>query len=111
CNCIVGFHASTQLTSFGSKSYWMSSYFEKVSLIQRIASDEVIEQAFAWLCEKRQHYHYNADVWQVRRWWQEKKAVVQAQLLAGTYRFRELRLIRGKERVTEMCGSRWMHWC
>ena len=76
-----------------------------MSLIQRIASDEVIEQAFAWLCEKRQHYHYNADVWQVRRWWQEKKVLVQAQLRAGTYQFRELRLIRGKERVTEMWAS------
>ncbi|MEH2000890.1 MAG: reverse transcriptase/maturase family protein [Nostoc sp.] len=74
-------------------------------LIEQIASDEVIEQAFAWLCDKRQHYHYNADVWQVRRWWAEKKALVQAQLLAGTYRFRELRRIRGKERVTEMWAS------
>ncbi|MEA5621538.1 hypothetical protein [Nostoc sp. UHCC 0251] len=45
---------------------------------------------------------YDADVWQVRRWWQEKKAVVQAQLWAGTYQFRELRRIQGKEGVTEM---------
>lgn len=76
-----------------------------MSLIEQIASDEVIESAFAWLCVKRQLYHYNADVWQVRRWWQEKKTQVQAQLLAGTFRFRELRLIRGKERVTEMWAS------
>lgn len=76
-----------------------------MGLIEQIASDEVIEQAFNWLCDKRQHYHYNADVWQVRRWWAEKKVLVQALLLAGTYRFRELRRIRGKERVTEMWAS------
>jgi len=28
------------------------------------------------LCQRRQHHHYNSDVWQVRRWWGEKKAAV-----------------------------------
>jgi hypothetical protein len=76
-----------------------------MDLIPQIASDEVLELAFAWLCDRRKQHHYNSDVWQVRRWWQEKKALVQAQLLAGTFRFRELRRIRRKERVTESWAS------
>jgi hypothetical protein len=73
----VGFDASTQPTRLLRVG---------MDLIAQIASDEVLDAAFAWLCERRKHHHYNSDVWQVRRWWDEKKALVQAQLLAGTYR-------------------------
>lgn len=74
------------------------------NLIAQIASDDVIDQAYQWLCRSRAHYHFNGDVWSLRRWWGEKKPRLQKQLLAGQYRFRELRLIRGKERTIE-----W--WC
>ena len=73
-------------------------------LIEQIASDEVLEAAYQWLCQKRSHYHFNSDVWQIRRWWTEKKADVQRLLLAGQYQFRELRLIRGEDRDVE-----WWH--
>ncbi len=46
-------------------------------LIDRIASDNVLDAAYSWLCEKRSHYHFNGDVWQVRRWWHEKKPLLQ----------------------------------
>ena len=78
--------------------------FNTLCLIEQIASEEVLEQAFLWLCQKRSHYHFNGDVWHLRRWWTEKKAYIQRLLLAGQYQFRELRLIRGKERYVE-----W--WC
>jgi hypothetical protein len=78
---------------------------EPRSLIKKVASDEVIDAAYRWLCERRQHYHYNNDVWQVRRWWTEKKPQLQAELLAGTYRFREQRLIRGEERTVELWAA------
>ena len=74
-------------------------------LIARIASDDVLEQAYQWLCQKRSHYHFNGDIWQLRRWWSEKKAYIQKLLLAGQYRFRELRLIRGKDRDVEWWSS------
>ena len=74
-------------------------------LIARIASDDVLEQAYQWLCQKRSHYHFNGDVWQLRRWWTEKKAYIQKLLLAGQYRFRELRLIRGTDRDVEWWSS------
>ena len=72
------------------------------ALIWQVASDRVIDLAYGWLCKRRQHYHCNNEVWQVRRWWTETKPILQAQLLAGTYWFREQRLIRGSERTVEL---------
>ncbi|NEO79424.1 hypothetical protein [Moorena sp. SIO4G3] len=74
-------------------------------LIDLIASDQVIDQAFEWVCLKRAHYHYNGDIWQLRRWWHEKKPRLQQQIRAGTYRFRELRQIKGKEHIIEWWSS------
>lgn len=74
-------------------------------LIDRIANDDVLDAAFQWLCEKRAHHHFNSDVWQVRRWWSEKKPVLQQQLRSGSYQFRELRLIRGEEQSIEFWSS------
>ena len=75
------------------------------TLLEKIASDETIDSAYKWLCEKRQHYHPNADIWQLRRWWHEKKPVLQAQILSGNFQFRELRLIRGEEKSIEWWSS------
>ncbi|NET51951.1 MAG: hypothetical protein F6K09_25610 [Merismopedia sp. SIO2A8] len=44
-----------------------------LQLIEQIASDEVLEAAFLWVCQKRAHYHFNGDIWQLRQWWSEKK--------------------------------------
>jgi len=65
-----------------------------MGLIDRITSDEVIDAAYDWLCKRRHEYHHNNDVWQLRRWWEEKKPRLIAQLRDGTYRFRELRCVR-----------------
>jgi len=73
-------------------------------LINLIASDEVLDAAYEWLWVKRAHYHFNGDIWHVRRWWHEIKPQIQQQLLEGRYFFRELRVIQGKERRVE-----W--WC
>ncbi|NES66140.1 MAG: hypothetical protein F6K24_13190 [Okeania sp. SIO2D1] len=75
------------------------------TLLEKIASDEAIDTAYQWLCKKRQHYHPNADVWQLRRWWHEKKPILQAQILSGNFQFRELRLIRGEEKSIEWWSS------
>ena len=76
------------------------------SLIDQIASDHTLDAAYKWLCDKRAHYHYNADVWQVRRGWPEKKQHLQQLLRSGNYHFRELRLIRGEEQAVEW----WSSW-
>ena len=74
-------------------------------LIDQIASDNVLETAFQWMCEKRAHHHFNSDVWQVRRWWQEKKPLLQQQLRSGSYQFRELRLFWGEKQLIEYWSS------
>ncbi|MEO1373068.1 MAG: hypothetical protein AAFW70_01835 [Cyanobacteria bacterium J06635_10] len=75
------------------------------TLIDQITSDPIIDAAYQWLCEKRADYHFNSDVWQVRRWWEEKKPLLQEQLRSGTYQFRELRLIRGEDQLVECWSS------
>ncbi len=74
-------------------------------LIERVTSDEVIDAAYEWLCNRRQHYHHNSDVWQLRRWWAEKKPLIVAQLRAGTYRFREQRCVRAQGEVKEIWSA------
>ncbi|NET11763.1 MAG: hypothetical protein F6K08_02370 [Okeania sp. SIO1H6] len=73
-------------------------------LIEQIASHEVLEAAFQWVCAQRAHYHFNGDIWQLRRWWSEKKQQIQQLLLNGSYRFQELRRFQAKDRTIE-----W--WC
>ncbi|MEG4087504.1 reverse transcriptase domain-containing protein [Microcoleus sp. POL10_C6] len=75
------------------------------TLLKLIASDVVIDQAYAWLCEKRSHYHFNSDVWQVRRWWEEKKPQLMALLQSGRYQFRELRAIWGQGQKIEVWSA------
>nr|MDZ8210241.1 hypothetical protein [Nostoc sp. ChiSLP03a] len=47
----------------------------------------------------------NDDVWQLRRWWAEKKPQIVAQLLAGTYRFREQRRVTAQGEVKEIWAA------
>ncbi len=74
-------------------------------LIDRVTSDEVIERAYEWVCQRRKHYHHNSDVWQLRRWWDEKKPLIVAQLLSGSYRFREQRRVRAQGEVKEIWAA------
>jgi RNA-directed DNA polymerase len=63
------------------------------SFMEEIGSDEVLEEAYAWLCKRREHYSHNDDVWQVRYRWEEIKPQLQAQLLQGDYSFSPLRRV------------------
>lgn len=74
------------------------------SLLDQLASDQMLTQAFRWLCATREHYHHNDDVWHVRHWWAREKPRLQAQLRPGTYRLSECRLVRGRARTSEI-------WC
>ena len=57
-------------------------------VMEEVASDTVLQQAYEWLCARRKEYSANNDVWNVRRRWAQIKPQLQAALLAGTYRFR-----------------------
>ena len=73
-------------------------------MIERIASDAILDQAYVWLCHRRKDYGANADVWNFRRNWQAEKARLRSDLIAGTYRFDAL------ERVTLKDGSHISLW-
>ena len=52
---------------------------------QALAAEDLLEQAFHWLCQRRKDWPPNADVWHFRRDWLAEKAHIQKDLLAGTY--------------------------
>jgi RNA-directed DNA polymerase len=76
-----------------------------MQLIEQVASDEIIEQAFSWLCLKRKEHSPNNDVWNLRRHWQTVKPDLQQQLLDGTYQFSPQQEIRFETDTTELWAS------
>jgi hypothetical protein len=73
-----------------------------MQLIEQVASDENIEQAFSWLCLKRKEHSPNNDVWNLRRHWQTVKPDLQKQLLDGTYQFTPQQEIRFDTETIEL---------
>jgi len=59
--------------------------------INKIASDEIIDEAYEWLCNSRKDYHPNNDIWHLRFHWKEIKPLLQSSLLDGTYHFEPVR--------------------
>jgi hypothetical protein len=43
------------------------------TLMEEIASDEVLEEAYRWLCDRRKDYSPNNDVWALLLRWQQIK--------------------------------------
>ncbi len=76
-----------------------------MQLIEQVASDENIEQAFSWLCLKRKEHSPNNDVWNLRRHWQTVKPDLQQQLLDGTYQFSPQQEIRFDTETIELWAS------
>jgi len=69
-----------------------------VSWIDEIASDSVLQQAYAWLCARRQDYSANDDVWEIR-------PQLQFQLRAGVHRFSPVRRLGlGNEDIASGAG-------
>ena len=74
-------------------------------MIQQIATDDVIQQAYDWLCERRVDYSANNDVWLMRCHWGTIKPQLQAELQAGDYQFSPVQRIRGEETTIELWSS------
>ena len=53
------------------------------NLMAEIASDAVLEEAYDWLCVRRQRYAPNNDVWTLRWRWAAVEEQVQRLLLFG----------------------------
>jgi retron-type reverse transcriptase len=74
-------------------------------LLAVIASDEILERAYAWLCKRRHRYSHNDDVWEVRYRWEAIKPRLQHQLLNGDYRFSPQRRIHRSHDCLEIWSA------
>jgi RNA-directed DNA polymerase len=73
-------------------------------LIDKIVSDPVLDAAFRWVCERRQEYSHNSDIWELRRNWTAVKPALRKALLTGHCGFSLLREIRTNTEILEV-------WC
>ncbi len=71
-------------------------------LIQKIASDAVIDTAYEWLCKRRSDYSHNDEVWDIRFRWAEFKPQLQYALLTGEYTISSQIVINTPGRRTEL---------
>ena len=76
------------------------------NLMAEIASDAVLEEAYHWLCVRRQRYAPNNDVWTLRWRWAAVKEQVQRLLLSGQYRFEAMDMIPESEDQVALWSSR-----
>ncbi len=56
-------------------------------IIAQLASDNMLDAAFEWLCHRRRKYSANNDIWSFRRDWPNEKERIRQELVAGCYRF------------------------
>ena len=60
--------------------------------------ERYIDQAYAWLCHKRKHYHFHNEVWHLRFHWPRERARCVRQMRAGDYAFDWVQRVRTQER-------------
>jgi RNA-directed DNA polymerase len=73
-----------------------------MAILAQLASDDVLDSAYEWLCWRRRDYSANSDVWSFRRRWQREKAQIKSELLSGSFRFSllaRMTLENGEERL------------
>ncbi|MCP4266981.1 MAG: hypothetical protein GY777_15655 [Candidatus Brocadiaceae bacterium] len=75
-------------------------------LIQRVASDSVIDMAYDWLCKRRKDYSHNDEVWDIRFRWAEFKPHLQKRLLAGEYSISSQIVIKTPDRRMELWSAK-----
>jgi RNA-directed DNA polymerase len=58
-----------------------------MSITSALASDDVLDAAYDWLCQRRRNYSANSDVWWFRRNWLHEKERIKHDLKSGSYCF------------------------
>jgi len=71
-------------------------------VIDRIASDDILQRAFSWLCQQRVDYGPNNDVWRLRQEWDVRKPLIQQALRSATYRFQPVERYPTNDGVIEL---------
>jgi len=76
-----------------------------MSILAQLASDDVLDSAYQWLCQRRRDYSANSDVWNFRRRWQVEKQRIEDELRSGNDRFPLLSRITLKTSdETDLCA-------
>jgi hypothetical protein len=73
--------------------------------MDEIASDAVLQRAYAWLCERRRDYSPNDDVWDVRWRWEEILTPLQDRLRGGAYRLGAARRLHLGDEMIEVWSA------
>jgi RNA-directed DNA polymerase len=60
-------------------------------LLKAATEDDILQQAYEWLCKRRHDYSHNSDIWDFMLHWPRLKNHFITQVLSGTYRFSPLR--------------------
>jgi hypothetical protein len=78
--------------------------------MDEIASESVLNQAYAWLCDRLRDYSPNDDVWDVLWRWDQIRPHLQEWLRAGVYRIGAAipsrRRIRSARHFNRLAGPR-----
>lgn len=66
-----------------------------------LVADDVLDEAYRWLCRARRSWPASADVWSLRWRWAEERERIRAEILEERYRFAPLRrvTIQGGEEI------------
>jgi hypothetical protein len=76
-------------------------------MLAQLASDDVIDAAYAWLCRQRRDWPADTDIWDLRFRWCRDKQRIQAALQRGDYRFSPMsRVTKSNGEVVHVWSSR-----
>jgi len=81
-----------------STGYLIYTILTNEQMIEQIATDEVLDRAYDWLCKRRKKLSPNNEIWDFRKNWKANKLKLQEALRSGEYQFSpqtELRLPDG----------------
>ncbi len=71
-----------------------------------VASDDVLDEAYDWLCQRRREAPFWHDVWQLRWSWDELKPRLRTELRDGTFRLGPTRPVHLDDGTVEVWASR-----
>ncbi len=68
-------------------------------MLEILASNAVLDEAYEWLCHQRRHWPATSDVWSIRFHWETIKPTLQQTLRPGNYRFEPMSRITKTLRI------------
>jgi RNA-directed DNA polymerase len=76
------------------------------TIIARVVSDAVWDQAYKMICKQRINHHPNSDIWHIRFHWNEIKPMIKTQVANGQYQFDPARVCLLNGQYINVFGSR-----